>query len=90
LFSDKPHLCLQENFWDAANGVAIERTYIIDAATGEVRRNSSSTQAYSNEGYRSLLAESGFGEVVFYPCLGERAGSPQDDLMAILTQKVET
>ena len=90
MFSDKPHLCLQENFWDAANGVAIERTYIIDAATGEVRRNSSSTQAYSNEGYRSLLAESGFGEVVFYPCLGERAGSPQDDLMAILTQKLET
>ena len=89
LFSNKPHLCLQENFWDAADGVAIERYYIIDAATGEVRRNSSSTQAYTNEEYQSLLAESGFGEVVFYPCLGEHAGSPQNDLMAILAHKME-
>jgi SAM-dependent methyltransferase len=90
LFSDKPHLCLQENFWDADAGVAIERYYIIDAATGEVRRHSSSTQAYTNGEYRSLLAERGFGEAVFYPCLGERAGSPQDDLIAILAQKMET
>lgn len=89
LFSDKPYLCLQENFWDADEGVAIERYYIIDAATGEVRRNSSSTQAYTNQEYRLLLAESRFGEVVFYQSLGERAGSPQDDLIAILAQKME-
>jgi SAM-dependent methyltransferase len=87
LFSDAPHLFLQENFWDADDSVAIQRYYVIDAATGEVACNSSSTQAYTNEEYRSLLAECGFGEVVFYPSLGEGAGSPQGDLIAVLSQK---
>jgi SAM-dependent methyltransferase len=90
LFSDKLYLCLQENFWDVDAGVAIERYYIIDATTGEVRRHSSSTQAYTNQKYRSLLAESGFGEVVFYPSLGADTGSPPSGLIAILCQKMES
>jgi hypothetical protein len=68
--------------------VAIERYDIIDAATGEVAFNSSSMQAYTDEEYRSLLAECGFGEVAFYPSLGEDAGSPQGNLIGILAQKV--
>jgi SAM-dependent methyltransferase len=88
LFSDAPHLCLQENFWDAEDHVAIERYDVIDAATGEVAFHSSSMQAYTNEQYRSLLTECGFGEVVFYPSLGEDTGSPQGNLIGILAQKV--
>jgi SAM-dependent methyltransferase len=87
LFSDAPHLCLQENFWDAQENVAIERYYVIDAATGEAAQHSSSMQAYTNEAYRSLLAQCGFGEAVFYPSLGEAAGSPQAGLIAVLSQK---
>jgi SAM-dependent methyltransferase len=87
LFSDEPYLCLQEGFWDAEESVAIERYYIIDGATGAVTRHSASTQAYTNEEYRSLLAECGFGEVVFYPSLGGSAGSPEGDLMAVLSKK---
>lgn len=87
LFSDEPHLCLQENFWDTEDNVAIQRYYVIDAAAGEVARHSASTQAYTNDGYRSLLAECGFGELVFYPSLGGSAGSRERDLMAILSQK---
>ena len=87
LFSEEPHLCLQENFWDTEENVAIQRYYVIDAATGGVARYSSSMQAYTNEEYRSLLAKCGFGKVVFYPSLGGSAGSPEDYLMAILSQK---
>ena len=87
LFSEEPHLCLEENFWDTENNVAIQRYYVIDAATGGVARYSSSMQAYTNEEYRSLLAKCGFGKVVFYPSLGGSAGSPEDYLMAILSQK---
>lgn len=87
LFSDQPHLCLHESFWDAEENVAIERYYIIDAATGAVTRHSSSTQAYTKEEYRSLLAECGFGDVVFYPSLGGSPGGPEDDLMGVLSQK---
>lgn len=76
LFSSEPHLCLQENLWDADHNVAIERYYVIDAATGKVTYSSSSMQAYTNEEYQSLLAECGFGRVTLYPSLGEGADSP--------------
>ena len=87
MFSDEPHLYLQENFWDTDENVAIERYFIIDATTGDVVCHSSSTQAYTNQGYRSLLAECGFGEVLYFPSLGEGAYGPPSDLFAILSQK---
>ena len=87
LFSDEPHLYLQENCWDTEGNVAIERYYIIDAATGEVVRHSASTQAYTDEDYRSLLAECGFGEVVFYSSLDGSTCSSGGDLIGILSQK---
>ena len=90
LFSEEPHLYLQENFWDSENNVAIQRYYIIDAASGIVTRHSASTQAYTIEEYRSLLTECGFGEVLFYPSLGESAGDPQGDLIGILSHKEAT
>jgi len=73
LFSSEPHICLEESLWDADHNVAIERYYVIDAATGKVTFNSSSMQAYTNNEYQLLLAECGFGEVAFYPSLGEDA-----------------
>ncbi len=87
LFSGEPHLFLQENFWDREENVAIQRYYIIAAATGDVEHHSSSTKAYTNKEYQSLLAECGFGEVVFYPSLGGHASSPEDNLIAILSRK---
>jgi SAM-dependent methyltransferase len=87
LFSEEPHLYLQENFWDEESGAAIQRYYVVDAATGEVARHSATTQAYTNEGYRSLLAECGFGEAVFYSSLGGSAGRAEGDLIAVLSQK---
>ncbi len=87
LFSDEPHLYLQENRWDTENNVTIQRYYIIDAATGAVTRHSSSTQAYTNEEYRSLLVECGFGNVTFYSALDGSVDSPEGYLLGILSQK---
>ncbi len=87
LFSEEPHLCLQESFWDEEERVAIERYYVIDAATGEVTRHASSTQAYTDEAYRSLLDACGFGREVVYPSLGGSPGGPKSDLIAILSEK---
>lgn len=88
LFSAEPHLCLQENFWDAEARVAIERYYIVAAASGQVTRHSSSMQAYTDQDYRSLLVGCGFGELVFYSSLAGRVDGPAGDLLAILSQKV--
>lgn len=87
LFSTAPHLVLQENFWDADARVAIERYHIVDAASAEVTSHSSSMQAYTDSQYRSLLAECGFEEIVFYPCLGGQADELPGDLIAILAHK---
>ena len=87
LFSDEPHLCLQENFWDAEDNVAIQRYYIINAVTGEVARHSASTQAYTDDQYRSLLVDCGFGEVEFYLSLDGSTGGARSDLTVVLSQK---
>lgn len=87
LFSDEPHLCLQENYWDDEAHVAIERYYIVDATTAEVARHSSSTQAYTRDEYRSLLAGCGFcATEIGLP--GEwSTGSMGADLTLILAKK---
>jgi SAM-dependent methyltransferase len=90
LFSDEPHLCLQESFWDAEGEVAMERYYVVSAQTGEVVRHSASTQAYTNEQYRALLVECGFSEVAFHPSMGGSADSAVSDLMVVLAQKKPT
>ncbi len=87
LFSEKLHLCLEESFWDAEHNVTIQRYYIVDAMSGEVTRYSSSMQAYTDEEYRSLLAECGFGEAMFYSSLGGSGSDSEGYLMAILSQK---
>lgn len=87
LFSDEPHLCLQESFWDAEANVAVERFYVIHAQTGEVERHAASTQAYTDGEYRSLLSECGFGEVELYPTMGEGSGSSEGDFMVVVSRK---
>jgi len=55
LFSEKPHLCLQENHWDTADFSALSQYFIIDAATAQVRQYASFMQAYRDEEYQEML-----------------------------------
>ena len=75
LFSERPHLVLTESFWDAQRAVATERYFVVDAATDNVARHAASMQAYTDEQYRSLLADSSFAAATFYPSL---TGSPDE------------
>jgi SAM-dependent methyltransferase len=87
LFSDRPHLCLQENFWDEERSVATQRFFIVDAATGQVTRHAASMQAYTQEQYMNMLKECGFQDIVFYPFLAGEGDQPQSDLIAIRARK---
>jgi SAM-dependent methyltransferase len=60
LFSPRPHLRLDEAFWDETGRVATHRYFVVDAGTGAVERHAESVQAYSADEYRSLLGEAGF------------------------------
>lgn len=67
LFSDTPHLWLDESFWDEGNNVATKRFFIIDVLSGEVSRYAASYQAYTEEEYRRLLSECGFSNIRINP-----------------------
>lgn len=87
LFSDRPHVVLFESFWDAAQAVASERFYIVDAETNEVTQHSASSQAYTDEQYRRMLLDAGFTDITFYPSLIGRPDERQKDLIAIVASK---
>lgn len=87
LWSPKPHLVLNESFWDAGQRIATKRHFIIDAGTGQVTRHAASMQAYSDEDYRLLLESSGFAAVTFYPSLTGAVDESQAALLAITARK---
>lgn len=88
LFSDEPHLCLQESFWDAEANVAIERFYIISAVTGGVVRHSASTQAYTDDEVRAMLADCGFGDAELGLPTEWSTGGAEIDLTLVLSRKM--
>jgi SAM-dependent methyltransferase len=90
LFLDRPHLCLQESFWNPDRRVATQRYFVIDASTGEVSRHAASAQAYTEQEYRSLLLECGFDEVVIHPSLTGEVGEVDEsrsDLIAVVARR---
>ena len=92
LFSDSPHLVLEENFWDEPRKVATTRYYLLDAASGEVERMASSQQGYSPEEYCALLAECGFEPPRFFPALAVEArdpAQPPNSFIALLARSSE-
>ncbi len=87
LFSDSPHLCLMENFWDEFARAATERYFIVDPATGGVTAYASSSQAYEEDDYRQALRAGGFSRIQFFPSLTGRDPNPPDGLQVIVAEK---
>lgn len=88
LFSDQPHLCLMESFWDEAQSVATERFFIVDAASGGVTRYAASTCAYEEEQVVAMLEKAGFKSVQVYPSLtGQPDPDQPDDFFVPVGQK---
>ena len=84
LFSERPHLVLTESFWDDLRAVATERHFVVDAVTGDVARHAASVQAYTDEQYRSLLADGGLAGVSFYPSLTGGPDEAQGGLLVVV------
>jgi SAM-dependent methyltransferase len=85
LFSEHPHVVLQENFWNEQLHATTIHYFVIDVGTSQVAQYYQSMQAYKNEEYCSLLSAGGFREIKIYPgLLGE--DSPKG-LIAISARK---
>lgn len=85
LFSEKPHLLLEESFWDAGASVRSHRWFVVDIATGKVDQHTESLQAYTPDGYEQLLKEAGFQDVEESPGWPVAPGQ-EDTLFALIAR----
>lgn len=76
LFSDKPHLYLQEHGWDDDAATASTRYSIIDAETGNVTRYGASMKAYTETQYQQLLSAVGLQTIQMISAEDWPAGEP--------------
>lgn len=83
LFSDKPHICLIENVWDEKARVAASEFVVIDAATYEVERYRNTLQAYTSDGYSSILKWAGFSRHELAPVWGKDELGPNDEFVML-------
>jgi SAM-dependent methyltransferase len=87
LFSPKPHLCLQENFWDPHTNTTTVRYYIIEEGE-KVFRYAQTLQAYTEDETHALLRETGFGNLTFYPSMtGVRENEAPAEFFALVAEK---
>ncbi len=87
LFSDKPHLCLREHFWDEETMTATVRYFVIDAATRQGTTHAQTYQAYTAQDYEAVLSQRGLEEIQFYPSLTGGKDPSQNGLLVITARE---
>ncbi|MCP4899071.1 MAG: class I SAM-dependent methyltransferase [bacterium] len=87
LFSESPHLVLQENFWDAEAKASTIRFSTIDAQTGSVNSYALSNEAYTESELVEAARAVGFKNVQRFPSLSGTVVSGDADLPAFVAHK---
>lgn len=87
LWSDRPHLCLQDNAWDGQQGASVERYTLIDAESGAIAQHAMTTRAYSEEEILAMLHGCGFTDATLHPSLLGENDPEQSWLYAVLAGK---
>jgi SAM-dependent methyltransferase len=87
LFSDEPHLYLEEHFWDEEKHVMTDRYYVIDAATSEATEFVNTRQAYTHAEINALLTTAGFTSVEFHASLTGSEEDEDEDCLAVVAKK---
>jgi SAM-dependent methyltransferase len=87
LFSEAPHLVLQENFWSADATASTTRFSVIDGRTGSVSSYALSNEAYTEDELTDVLQSAGFTDVERFRSLGGKAVNGEQDLPVVLARK---
>ena len=87
LFSDRPHLVLQESFWDDDASASTQRFMVIDAATGGVSSHALSNEAYTDVELDEALRATGFNTVKRYASLSGHAVAEETDLPVVVARR---
>jgi SAM-dependent methyltransferase len=67
VFSDRPHLWLQEHHWDEESRAEITVHWIVDLKTGALERHAQCHQAYTDEELTGMLVDAGFAAPTVHP-----------------------
>ncbi len=86
IFSDNPHICLHESFWDEKSHTTTIRYAVVDAR-GNVTQHAQSFQAYTQAGYADLLSHFGLADVDFLPSLAGSEGDATEGLVVITARE---
>jgi SAM-dependent methyltransferase len=86
LFADTPHLVLRESLFDDTRRMSVERHLVVRAGSDEVESYVQTAQAYSEDEYCVLFADSGFEHVEFLPSPGGGAFHAADLFVLIATK----
>lgn len=87
LFSDRPHLVLQENTWDDDASASTTRFMVIDASTGAVSNYALSNEAYTDRELGHALRTAGFDEVRSCPSLSAQTVAAETDLPVVVATR---
>jgi SAM-dependent methyltransferase len=87
LFSNRPHLVLQEHSWDDDASASTIRFMVIDAATGAVSGYALSNEAYTDSELDKALRTAGFEGVKTYASLSGQAAVVETDLPVVVARR---
>ena len=85
LFCPRPHLTLEEHFYNEAQAVATTR-YIVVENDGAVSRYAENLQGYSNAAYAKLFADAGFAPPLSYASLDPTNTESSQGLMVFILE----
>ncbi len=87
IFSDEPHILLNDYIWDEQNEITTRRYYIIDAATSQVEKYSNHLQAYTSKEIDNLLKKGGFTIIKSFDTIGNLKDDTGLNLYCVLAEK---
>ena len=86
LFSEAPHVVLQENFWHAEAGASTTRFFVIDGRTGSASSYALSNEAYAEDELTDALRSAGFQDVERFSSLSGRTVAGDEDLPVVVAR----
>ena len=87
LFSDRPHIVLQENSWDEETSTSTTRFLVIDASTGAVSNYALSNEAYTDQELEEALRTAGFDKVKAIASLNGQTVDEESDMPVVVAHR---
>ncbi len=87
LFLAKPHLVLEEHFWDESARAGTTRFFIIDAGSGQVHRHALTNEAYSEREIAAVCESVGFTDPRWFPSLAGEGVAGELNLPVVVLRK---